>query len=361
MRKFKLLMLFPLFLLAIIFASAIVQGGSLSLKDVPAQDLKVARVIETDIPPEAIWSPDGKRYVCIQGKRESIKSLVLGTREVKGLNKIYSGSKIWKVLWSPDGTKIMFPTRNYNRYGQIMLYDFSKEAVEVLVSGKGNFSYTRPSWSSDGRQIVYCERPVGKVRSSDIRIYIANADGSSPRYLTNGVDPTWSPKGDKILFMRSEYNPTTKRWGSPTRLINPDGTGERELKNGVAEPKWSPDGSKLCGFCKVGLRVIDVAEGKTIDITIGGNGRFPDEFCWSPDGSKIVFEETELSDPSEGIIGDEDIWVVNADGTGLNNLTDTDDIWESNPAWISPNEIAVTADIRGQAKTCTMILELTTK
>lgn len=349
MRKIKVLVCFPLFLLVSIFASAIVQGGSLSLKDVPAQDLKVARVIETDIPPEAIWSPDGKRYVCIQGKRESIKSLVLGTRGVKGTKGIFSGGGIYDLQWSRDGTKVMFTSR-----GMIMIYDVLKDVLQEVLAGM------RPSFSPDASQFVYCEPPKkGKFRT--LPILIANSDRSGIKHLTIGYLPLWSPNGDKIVFKRSEQDPVTQMWKPPTRLINPDGSGERELKDGVAEPKWSPDGSKLCGFCKVGLRVIDVDEGKTIDIAIGGNGKFPDEFCWSPDGSKIVFEETELSDPSEGIIGDEDIWVVNADGTGLNNLTDTNDIWESNPTWISPNEIAVTADIRGQAKTITMILELTTK
>jgi Tol biopolymer transport system component len=48
---------------------------------------------------------------------------------------------------------------------------------------------------------------------------------------------------------------------------------------------------------------------------------------WSPDGSRIAF--IAAGNQSE----DFDLWVIDADGTGLRQLTDTDDVWEGVPSW----------------------------
>ena len=48
---------------------------------------------------------------------------------------------------------------------------------------------------------------------------------------------------------------------------------------------------------------------------------------WSPDGTRLAFmSAAELEDRG-------DICVINADGTGLQNLTDTPDVFETTPTW----------------------------
>ena len=69
-----------------------------------------------------------------------------------------------------------------------------------------------------------------------------NADGSNVRKLTTSgaynVGPSWSPKGDRILYCRREPN------DFQIHAINPDGTGDIRLTSeGRNEyPHWSPDG-----------------------------------------------------------------------------------------------------------------------
>src|SRR5688572_5915478 len=48
---------------------------------------------------------------------------------------------------------------------------------------------------------------------------------------------------------------------------------------------------------------------------------------WSPDGSRIAFVAANDMDD------DLDLWVVDADGTGLHQITDTDNVWEGVPSW----------------------------
>src|SRR3954452_9464648 len=48
---------------------------------------------------------------------------------------------------------------------------------------------------------------------------------------------------------------------------------------------------------------------------------------WSPDGSRIAFLAANDMDH------DFDLWVIDADGTGLRQLTDTENVWEGVPSW----------------------------
>src|SRR5690606_30696580 len=63
--------------------------------------------------------------------------------------------------------------------------------------------------------------------------------------------------------------------------------------------------------------------------------------AWSPDGSMLAF----MSNRS----GNNDIWIVNRDGSGLRNLTNTPNASEGSPTW-SPNGqmIAFTSDRAGR-------------
>ncbi len=72
-------------------------------------------------------------------------------------------------------------------------------------------------------------------------IYIMNADGTSLRYVTNGIDPQLSPDGTQISFTR--WEPRYELF-----VINTDGTNERPLTHGwreIKSPTWSADGSTL--------------------------------------------------------------------------------------------------------------------
>jgi dipeptidyl aminopeptidase/acylaminoacyl peptidase len=58
---------------------------------------------------------------------------------------------------------------------------------------------THPSWSPDGRRIVYCSDP-----GCDGRLHIVRVDARTNRILQGGssADPAWSPDGKLIAFGR---------------------------------------------------------------------------------------------------------------------------------------------------------------
>jgi Tol biopolymer transport system component len=115
-------------------------------------------------------------------------------------------------------------------------------------------------------------------------IYVVNADGSGERQLTdldgyNSNAPAWSPNGRRIAFHSNRGGGVGE---SDIYVMNADGS----------------DVTRLTWLWPLGL----------------GGAHFAN---WSPDGEKLVFN----SFFEGGTTGAREIWVVDADGTGLANLT----------------------------------------
>lgn len=150
--------------------------------------------------------------------------------------------------------------------------------------------------------------------------------------------------------------------------INPDGTGETNLTNedpgaetlADADPSWSPDGTRIA------YTVYTVRSGLVNDIYVmnsdgsdavnrtqntgsGQAGTTGDRApAWSPDGSKIAFwtdrDVTEMC--SNGC--DREIYWMNPDGTGQQNLTSAPGADDYDPTF-SPDgsQIAFTSNRSG--------------
>ena len=102
-------------------------------------------------------------------------------------------------------------------------------------------------------------------------------------------------------------------------MINPDGTGFREITSGSdnnAFPSMSPDGTRVVfrSFAQSGsggLKIINL-ETKAVTNLTSGYDNFP---LWSPRGDLIMF--TRLA------AGSYAIWTVKPDGSGAKQLTST--------------------------------------
>lgn len=127
-----------------------------------------------------------------------------------------------------------------------------------------------------------------------------------------------------------------------------------DAESGAAVP--SPDGSRVAYLLAVpgGLRALMVADADgsdavelhlSADVGCGG-------FTWSPDGERLAFS-CRIGDD------DPDVWVVNADGTGLTNITDDHVGRQESPSW-SPllaggtSRIAYAQFVNGEPRIWTM-------
>lgn len=133
--------------------------------------------------------------------------------------------------WSPDGKQIVFES---TKEGKSAIYIIRVGDSNLLKLTNGAADDAQPRWSKNGRQIVFISN-----RDGHSHVYIMNADGSGQRRITNGPDqdfiPELSPKGNQVVFVSN----------SITYLIHTDGTGKTKLPDGGEDPRWSPNGKNI--------------------------------------------------------------------------------------------------------------------
>jgi WD40 repeat protein len=190
--------------------------------------------------------------------------------------------------------------------------------------------------------------------SSGGPIYRVDADGSNLRRLTDGLDPAWSPDGDKVAFIRWRYP-------SGIYLIDPDGSGERRIVDGdrLKEVTWSPDGTQIAytvdkgtseprevcflGFCftipgiaTAQIWTADLMSGEFLNLPL--DGPLTRDPTWSPTGGRIVYTDgrglawIDLDSLETGRFQDSSAWdtspAFSPDGRRLAFTSRIHDHWE---------------------------------
>jgi len=156
--------------------------------------------------------------------------------------------------------------------------------------------------------------------------YVMDADGRELAEVTSGLEtiaqPYWSPDGSRLLVACCTGS-------GPSRLLLVAGLGSEPVDlapgiSGASHPAWAPDGSRIVfESTKDGsLYTVDVTDtGTSSPQPLGIQGAGP---AWSPDGSRIAyFAERD---------GNLDIYSAVADGTDAVRLTD-DPAADHSPTW----------------------------
>lgn len=175
-------------------------------------------------------------------------------------------------------------------------------------------SEVEPSWSPDGRQIAFTS-----VNGGDSDILVMQIDGAYPTQLTsngaNNTRPVWSPDGKKIAYV-SDKAGTKDIW-----IMNADGSGQTKIVALAGEenrPSFSPAGDKIV-FAETSngtsrLMTASVDGSSVRPLTTDG---FQDwEPYWGPNG--IVFSSNRDTSSEHW-----KLWVVQADGSGLQSIGNT--------------------------------------
>jgi Tol biopolymer transport system component len=273
----------------------------------------------------------------IQENNNKIHAIYTMNPDGSDRTQLTSGPTDFAPVWSPDGAQIAFVrTDELNRRGEIFVMNADgSNQTGLTPSGESDHS---PTWSPDGAQIVFVRSFLegGSPRNQICRM---NADGGNQQRLTHSAEadhsPTWSPYGTKIAFSR------VGRFRNFLVVMNADGSDQRIIGQSFFVAAWSPDDSKLAvsSYDQIGVYIINADGSNLTPITYPPvNGAFNVEFdtyqSWSPDGSKITFTRyagcnIELVDCSSA-----QIWVVNADGSNSRKLTDESaTVFADAPTW----------------------------
>jgi Tol biopolymer transport system component/streptogramin lyase len=183
-------------------------------------------------------------------------------------------------------------------------------------------------WSPDGSMLA-----LRVWTNGHYQLYVASADGSDLTNITGSMgvgDLDWSPDGSMLAFTSFQ-----KGNDDDVFVVNSDGSGLRAVVESPFtehRPQWSPDGTRIA-FEQWPVRDRDPGTADIYTVGVGGGEASPlitspgydTGVAWSPDGSRLAF----TSDQG----GDEEIYVVSADGSGERQLTNLPEASATEPAW----------------------------
>ena len=195
-------------------------------------------------------------------------------------------------------------------------------AHATFPGGNGKIAF---SGNGDGDYELFTIDPDGTARTQ-----ITHNDIDANLSPLSDTSPAWSPRADKLLFIRRSSIPGLTAIDS-VYTANPDGSGEQELFTSIVpDVGWSPAGDRIAytactsfghGSCFGYDALASDADGSNGTFLTRTNDEFELRVDWSPDGSKVA------------ISGFEDIWTVPADGTGVATPLVTGPGINTAPSW----------------------------
>lgn len=252
-------------------------------------------------------------------------SLVLGKKykgPVSSARRIAHtfANDILKSLTGTEGPFLSRVVASSDRAGgqskEIFVMDWDGANMEQ-VSRHRSISIS-PAWSPDGKKIAYTsyvKRVGAKFRNADMLLLDLTTGQRSLISYRQGINSgaAFSPDGNHIYLTISQGN-------SPDIYkMKLDGTLAAKITNGPAgalnvEPAVAPNGLLAFSSDRAGRPMIYTADSSGNSVRrITFAGVFNSSPAWSPDGKKIAF-----AGQSDNNF---DIFVMNADGTGMIRLT----------------------------------------
>jgi Tol biopolymer transport system component len=249
----------------------------------------------------------------------------------------------------------------------------------ALVSAMAGETSAAPNASGSSIAYLHFQRTASV---DSVGVYVMEVDGSNERLVTKGDWFAWSPTGSRLLVHRFD------RGRHSIYVVNRDGSGLIRVVSSAENPTWAPD--------EMHIAFRDIADADDAGIhTVRLDGTKetrltrPPEFgsdntpAWSPNGRLIAFERwtgdvfqlAVVAPTGQGLrvlvecinacgaprwspsgrrlafADDGEIWIVNPDGTGLANLTNSPKQLEENPSWSPKGRfLAFESSIRGVSR-----------
>ena len=202
------------------------------------------QLIRTGIFPS--WSPTGDRYVSndqTAGLRHN--SIVLFNETGARRSTVFTHPEKNALApdWSRANGRIAFAVgaffqNNTGGSGKADIATIAADGTDLRILTNGQSNYGFPSWSGDGRHIVY--REATRQRSA---ILVLDVESGRSRTIVEGPShynfTAWSPTADVIAFTADVDG------DSDIYTVRSDGSGLKRLTHSPgndAHATWSPDG-----------------------------------------------------------------------------------------------------------------------
>jgi Tol biopolymer transport system component len=287
--------------------------------------------------------------------------------------EITDGSTVYmQPVWSPDGKKLAFTTSGFTGV-YVRNADGSGPIREVTSA---DYSGYKPLWTRDskalilrtrtglvGQSITSIDMETGEVKTiveraahpgqpdrnayGDVTI---NIDGEREILNTEtgsieSMDSYYSAERPSSFDITLEIDFRNRRmW-----IVEGDGTRRSAFPHPVLLATLSPMRDRVAfGKADPNLYVSNLDGSSIVNLGPG------ESWDWSPDGQRIVY--LSAIHQNEWTMTGADIFVANADGSKITQLTDTPEEVESYPVW-SPDGAMIAYSTVNTGKICVAFLE----
>ena len=233
-----------------------------------------------------------------------------GITRVTGVD---SGYYSYRPSWSPDGKQIVFIRGNQSdSYRAACIIDVTGANFKSVVQGnKVDF----PSFTPDDTKLIYA-KSLTSTTPYNYDIYVSNTDGTNEQRLTNFADDNGAVANIHCALSGKIYFSAHSDHVSPgVYSVNADGSGLKYLLTDVDFLGISPNGARILFDLGDGLYVCD-GDGSNIQKIIPYDNSNPNMLvgaCWAPDNTEIYLSNANY--PT--IFG---IFRINSYGYGLQQL-----------------------------------------
>ena len=232
----------------------------------------------------------------------------------------------------PDTAKIVFTSAHLPNTRDIFIMDTNGHNKINLTAHPADD--TQPTWAPTGEHILFVSD-----REGTHDLYLMEPDGSNVRRVfaekSHRVAPIWSPDGKRIAYVHNGLQRTLNiatKDGNEVEVLTPV---DDQLYVNLA---WSPDGTEIAfdNIVRFHRTHIVNLQTRTVEPLLPELQFVIHNVEWSPDGKQLAFAGVACikNQPCRfQNLDDLKVYIVNRDGTGVEQMVATGDFRADYPVW----------------------------
>lgn len=226
------------------------------------------------------WHPSG-RMIAYMEQADDGSHILLRDLEARTARRVsFSNGMNATPAFSPDGRTLVF-SHGTDGTDLWAVQVQGGDGPRRVTVGRGTDNIS-PSFSPDGRRIAFASGRLGRPE-----IYITDADGANPQWLTTTgfgdqsyrSDPSWAPDGRYVAFQTQIEG----RFQVATINLRDRSVKQHTIEGINEQPTWAPDARHLVFTSnRSGSRqlwILDTESGRMRQLTFGAMAR---QGSWSP-------------------------------------------------------------------------------